>query len=76
MDLKQWQLENRWMNKTMAKELGVTEGTICKIRLKVLKPSLLLAKAIHNFTDGAVTLSDLGISDNKVRVKKYRVKKL
>jgi DNA-binding XRE family transcriptional regulator len=63
MELKQWQLENRWTNKAMAKELGVTEGTICKIRLKVLKPSLQLGKAIVQFTDGAVTLSDLGVKE-------------
>lgn len=63
MDLKQWQLENRWMNKAMAKELGVTEGTICKIRLKVLKPSLLLAKAIVRFTEGKVTLEDLEVEE-------------
>ena len=67
MDLKQWQLENRWMNKAMAKELGVTEGTICKIRLKVLKPSLLLAKAIVRFTNEEVSLSDLGIEEKGVQ---------
>lgn len=63
MELKQWQLENRWMNKAMAKELGVTEGTICKIRLKVLKPSLQLGKAIVRFTNGEVTLADLEVKD-------------
>ena len=63
MDLKQWQLENRWMNKAMAKELGVTEGTICKIRLKVLRPSLQLGKAIVAFTRGQVELSDLGVEE-------------
>lgn len=63
MDLKIWQKENRWNVKQMAKELGVNESTLSSVRTKNYKPTLLLAKAIVRFTDGEVTLSDLGVEE-------------
>jgi len=65
MELRDWQKLNRWSNTAMAKEIGVTHSAIGSVALKRYKPSLLLAKAIVNFTKGEVTLEDLGIDDKK-----------
>lgn len=61
MDLREWQKIERWTATAMAKNIGVSPSTITGIALKLNKPSLLLAKAIVRFTEGVVTLKDLGI---------------
>ena len=64
MELKKWMKENRWSNLRMAEELGIVHGTLSNIRLKKNKPSLLLAKSIVRFTNGEVTLEDMGFEIN------------
>lgn len=61
MDLKTWQKENRWLNRSMAIRLGVSEAVLSRIRTKKANPTFLLAKAIVKFTRGDVTLEDLTV---------------
>lgn len=61
MDLKTWQKENRWLNRSMAIKLGVSEAVLSRIRTKKANPTFLLARAIMEFTRGKVTLADLTI---------------
>lgn len=60
MKLKEWKKINRWTTTAMAKELGITFGTLSGIERGVYKSSLLLKKAIVKFTNNEVTLEDLG----------------
>jgi len=61
MKLVEWMKKNRWQTQEMAKELGVTKGYLSQVRLARKLPSPLFARAIVMFTNGEVTLSDLGI---------------
>lgn len=61
MELKQWMKRDRWTSVALAKEIGVSNSTIGNVRSKTYKPSLLLAKAIESFTEGHVSLKDLGV---------------
>jgi len=61
MELKLWMLKNRWSVRAMAKEIGCNESTLSTVCTGVRIPARLLATAIVNFTNGEVTLSDLGI---------------
>ena len=63
MDLKRWQKENRWQTQEMAKEIGVTTETLSRIRNKKHTPHFLTAKAIFEFTKGAVTFKDLDVKE-------------
>ena len=63
MDLIQWQKENRWNNKNMAKSLGITAGYLSSIRNKKKTLSLYLANFIVLFTNEEVTLLDLGVEE-------------
>ena len=63
MDLKTWQKENRWLNRSMAIRLGVSEAVLSRIRTKKANPTFLLAKAIVEFTRGEVGLRDLEVEE-------------
>ena len=63
MDLREWQIKERWTATAIAKEIGVSPSTITGVALKLNKPSLMLAKNIVRFTKGEVTLEDLGVEE-------------
>jgi len=64
MELFDWMKKNRWTARALAKELGCHANTLTYIRTKYRKPGLLLAKYITRFTNGEVTLEDMGFEIN------------
>jgi len=63
MNLREWKKLNRWTATAIAQEIGVSPSTITGVELGLNKPSLMLAKNIVRFTNGEVTLKDLGVKE-------------
>lgn len=59
MKLKDFLKKNRWTQRKLAQELGVSEAYITYILNGKNNPSPILAKRIEELTDGAVTVYDL-----------------
>lgn len=57
--LDAWMRENRWRNADLARELGIGDAHMGKIRGGTVRPSLPVAVAIEAFTKGAVTPADI-----------------
>ena len=59
MDLKDFLKKNKWTQRKLAQELGVSSSHINQIIKSKNNPSLVLARKIEEITSGSVTMHDL-----------------
>lgn len=63
MDLRKWRIDTEHTQEDMAFVLRIDQAYYSKVELKRRRPSVALAKRIKQYTQGAVTLKDLGVKE-------------
>lgn len=59
MDLTTWMKANGENDQSVGDKIGVTRSYVFRVRLGQVSPSLVIALAIHGFTNGEVELEQL-----------------